>query len=134
MSDRNAYNQSIIAQFRANGGKVDGRQLILLTTIGAKSGKERVVPLAYTTDGDRLVVIASKGGAPNNPDWYYNLVANPIVTVELGSERFQARATVTQGAERARLFEQMAAQMPAFAAYQQKTSRQLPVIVLERLD
>jgi deazaflavin-dependent oxidoreductase (nitroreductase family) len=133
MSGPNDYNQSIITQFRANGGKVDERPLLLLTTIGAKSGKERVSPLVYTTDSGRLVIIASKGGAPSNPDWYYNLIANPVVTVELGTERFQARATVTAGAERARLFGQMVAERPGFAAYQQKTSREIPVIVLDRV-
>jgi deazaflavin-dependent oxidoreductase (nitroreductase family) len=138
MSGPNDHNQGIIAEFRAKGGKVGGsfagRPLLLLTTVGAKSGQERVNPLAYTTDGERLVIMASKGGAPSNPDWYHNLVANPLVTVELGGERFRARATVTEGAERARLFEQMALQMPGFAAYQEKTSRQIPVIALDRLD
>jgi deazaflavin-dependent oxidoreductase (nitroreductase family) len=138
MSGPNDHNQGIIAEFRANGGKVGGsfagRPLLLLTTVGAKSGQERVNPLAYSTDGERLVIMASKGGAPSNPDWYHNLVANPLVTVELGGERFRARATVTEGAERARLFEQMALQMPGFAAYQEKTSRQIPVIALDRLD
>jgi deazaflavin-dependent oxidoreductase (nitroreductase family) len=138
MSGPNDFNQGIIAEFRANGGKVGGRfagrPLLLLTTVGAKSGQERFIPLAYTTDGERMVVMASKGGAPTNPDWYYNVVANPDVTVERGVERFRARATVTEGAERARLFEQMAAQMPGFAQYQEKTSREIPVIVLERLD
>ena len=137
MRGPNDYNQAIIAEFRANGGEVGGRvagrPLLLLTTVGAKSGKERISPLAYTTDGERLVIMASKAGAPTNPDWYYNLLANPLVTVERGAERFQARAMVTADAERARLFEQMTAQMPGFAAYQEKTSRQIPVIVLERI-
>jgi deazaflavin-dependent oxidoreductase (nitroreductase family) len=107
--------------------------LLLLTTIGAKSGQARVNPAAYTTDGDRLIIIASKGGAPTNPDWYYNLKANPIVTIELGREQFQARAVVAEGAERDRLFTQMAEVMPGFADYQRNTDRQIPVIVLERM-
>ena len=135
MSD---HNRPIIEEFRANGGKVGGyfkgRPLLLLHTTGAKSGQTRINPLAYTIDGDRLVVIASKGGAPTNPDWLYNLRATPIVTVEQGTERFQARATIPDEPERTRLFNQMAAQMPGFAEYQRKTTRQLPVVVLERIE
>lgn len=134
----NDFNQSLITEFRANGGKVSGQfanaPLMLLTTTGAKSGQPRVNPLVYTTDGDHMVLMASKGGAPTNPDWYHNLLANPIVTVEVGQEQFQARATVAEGAERERLFNQMAQQMPGFAEYQQKTTRQLPMVVLERMD
>jgi deazaflavin-dependent oxidoreductase (nitroreductase family) len=134
MSSPYSYNQTVIETFRANGGVVNGpNSLILLTTTGAKSGQPRTSPLAYSTDGDRIVVLASKGGAPTNPDWYRNLVANPIVTVEQGSETFQARATVTEGAERERLFAQHVARMPGFGDYQQKTTRQIPVIVLERV-
>jgi deazaflavin-dependent oxidoreductase (nitroreductase family) len=88
--------------------------------------------VAYTKDGDRLVIIASKGGAPTNPDWYYNLLAHPDVTVELGKESFQARASIPERAERDRLFDQMAAQMPGFADYQRNTKRVIPVVVLER--
>ena len=136
--DHNDFNQNLIAEYRANGGKVTGMfantPLLLLTTTGAKSGKPRVAPLAYTKDNGRLVIMASKGGAPTNPDWYRNLLAHPDVTVELGTESFPARATVTQGAERQRLFDQMAAQMPGFAEYQRNTTRQIPVIVLERAD
>jgi deazaflavin-dependent oxidoreductase (nitroreductase family) len=134
----NDFNQSLIEEFRANDGKVTGvfagRPLLLLTTTGAKSGQPRVSPLVYTTDGDRIVIIASKGGAPTNPDWYRNIVANPVVTVELPGETFQARATVIEGAERTRLYDAQAALMPGFAEYQQKTTRQIPVIVLERIS
>ena len=134
MSD---HNKAIIEEFRANGGKVGGqfagRPLLLLHTVGARTGQPRVNPLAYTTDGDRLVVIASKAGAPTNPDWFHNLRANPNVTVERGAERFQARATIPEEPERTRLFDQMAVQMPGFAGYQQKTTRQIPVVVLERV-
>jgi deazaflavin-dependent oxidoreductase (nitroreductase family) len=134
MSSPNNYNQQVIDTFRANGGNIPGpNKLLLLTTTGAKSGQPRILPLAYSTDGDRLVILASKGGAPTNPDWYYNLLANPIVTVELGTEKFQARATVVEGAERERLFDQHAALMPGFAEYRQKTTRQIPVILLTRI-
>lgn len=138
MSQINDFNQALIAEFRANGGRIlsgpfAGRSLVLLTTSGARSGQPRTNPLAYTTDGDRMIVIASKGGAPTNPDWYHNVVANPLVTVEVGTEKYQARAVVVEGAERERLFAQMAAQMPGFADYQQKTTRQIPVVVLERV-
>lgn len=137
MSDPNNFNEDIIKEFRANGGKVGGyfanASMLLLTTTGAKSGQPRTNPLVYTTDGDRMIIMASKGGAPTNPAWYHNLVANPIVTVERGTEQFQARATVSEGSERQRLFDQMAGQMPGFAEYQTKTTRQIPVVILERL-
>lgn len=138
MSERNDFNQALITEFRANGGQIlqgpfAGRDLLLITTRGARSGQLRTNPLAYTTDADRLVVIASKAGAPTNPDWYHNLRANPEVTVEVGTDRYQARAVVVAEAERERLFAQMAAKLPGFAAYQQKTTRQIPVVVLERL-
>ena len=135
--DRNEFNQKVISEFRANQGKVGGqfanRPLLLLTTTGAKSGRALTRPLAYTTDGDRLVVIASFGGGPKNPPWYYNLVANPVATVEVGSERFQARAAVATGEERQRLYDNQAKQIPAFAEYQKKTTRKIPVIVLKRI-
>ena len=131
------FNQQLIDQFRANKGTIPdgqfkGSPLLLLTTKGAKSGKEYTSPVVHTRDGDKYVVIASKGGAPTNPDWYHNLVANPLVTVEVGSEKFEATARVTQGEERQRLFDAQAALMPGFAEYQTKTTRVLPVVVLER--
>lgn len=136
-SERNEFNQKVITEFRANQGKVGGqfanRPLLLLTTTGAKSGKTYTHPLAYTKDGDRFVVIASFGGGPKNPSWYNNLVAHPEVTVEVGSERFKAKATVPTGEERQRLYDQQAKQMPAFAEYAKKTTRQIPVIVLTRI-
>lgn len=136
MSD---FNQTIIEQFRANGGKVggpfEGANMILLHTIGAKSGEERINPLVYVTDNDNIVVIASKGGAPSNPDWYYNLLANPVITVEVGTETFQVRAkAVTEDPERARLFAKMVAERPPFAEYEKKTSRKIPAVVLERIS
>jgi deazaflavin-dependent oxidoreductase (nitroreductase family) len=137
LTSPNNYNQSLIEEFRATDGKVTGdfagRPLLLLTTTGTKSGQQRVSPLVYTTDGDRIVIIASKGGAPTNPDWFRNVVANPVVTVELPGDTFQARATVAEGAERQRLYDAQAALIPAFAEYQQKTTRQIPVVVLERI-
>jgi deazaflavin-dependent oxidoreductase (nitroreductase family) len=131
------FNQNLVEEFRANNGKVNGqfadRPLMVLTTTGAKSGLPRTIPLVYTKDGDRIVIIASKGGAPTNPDWYYNLVANPNATVELPGESFQVKAVIAQGAERDRLFGQQAAQMPGFADYHRNTTRQIPVVILERL-
>ena len=135
MSGYSNFNQTVIDRFRQNGGKVQGwSRLLLLTTTGAKSGQPRTTPLAYSTDGDHLVIVASKQGAPTNPDWYHNLLANPIVTVEVGTERFQARARVTEGQERERLYAHHAELMPGFAEYPQKTTRQIPVIVLEQLS
>ena len=134
MNDVNDWNKAAIAEFRANGGKVGGQfagsSLLLLHTTGAKSGQLRINPLVYGTDGDRLVVIASKGGAPTQPDWYHNIVANPLVTVEVGTKQFQARATIAAEPERTRLFDQMAAMMPGYAEYQRSTTRILPVIIL----
>jgi deazaflavin-dependent oxidoreductase (nitroreductase family) len=107
--------------------------MMLLTTTGARSGEPRVAPLVYTKDGDDIVIIASKGGAPTNPDWYHNLVANPEVVVEIGTEKYSANARVTEGDERQRLFDAQAAIMPGFADYQRNTTRQIPVVVLARV-
>ena len=138
MGNPNDWNKATIAEFRANGGKVGGRftgqPLALLHTLGAKSGQPRINPVACMKDGDQYVIIASKGGAPNNPDWYYNLVANPLVTVEYGTEKFQARATVAAEPERTRLYDRMAAERPVFAEYQRKTTRRIPVIILTRVE
>ena len=137
MAELNDFNQRVISEFRANQGKVSGQlanmPVLLLTMTGARSGRTITKPLVYTTDGDRLVVIASFAGAPKHPAWYHNLVANPEATVELGSERFRVRATVTSGEERQRLFNRQAQQMPIFVEYQQKTTRQIPAIVLTRI-
>ena len=131
------FNQKVIQEFRANAGKVgppfEGAPMLLITTTGAKSGQERTTPLVHTTDGDKLVIIASKGGAPSHPAWYHNLVANPVVTIEKGTEKFKARAHVAHGEERDRLFNAQAKLMPNFAEYQEKTTRRIPVIVLERI-
>ncbi len=132
------FNEDLIEQFRANGGEIKegifkGSPILLLTTTGARSGRTYTTPLVYTRDGDRLVVLASKGGAPTNPAWYHNLVAKPTARVEVGPEAFEAKAIVAQGEERDRLFDAQAAQMPNFAEYQRKTTRRIPVIVLERV-
>ena len=138
MSELNDYNQQVISEFRANKGKVGGQlanmPVLLLTMTGAKSGRTITKPLVYTTDGDRIVIIASFAGAPKSPAWYNNLVANPVATVEIGSERFQVRAAVTTGEERQRLFDRQAEKMPIFTEYQKKTTRQIPVLVLTRIN
>ena len=138
MAELSDFNQRVIREFRANQGQVSGQlahmPVLLVTMTGARSGRTMTKPLVYTTDGDRLVVIASFAGGPKNPLWYHNLVANPVVTVELGSECFRVRAAVTAGEERQRLFTRQAAQMAIFAEYQQKTTRQIPVLVLTRID
>ncbi len=130
------FNLNIIEEFRANGGETSGpfkgRPLLLLTTKGAKSGEERTTPLVYSRDGERVVVIASMGGAPKHPAWFHNISADPEVTVEIGTEKFAARASVPEGEERDRLYAQQAATMPAFHEYQEKTTRRIPVVVLER--
>jgi deazaflavin-dependent oxidoreductase (nitroreductase family) len=133
-----AYNQTLINDFREHDGKSTighfvGRQLMLLTTIGAKTGATRVSPLAYTVDDGRVVIVASKGGADTHPAWFLNIEANPIVTVEVGTERYQARAHVALGSERERLYAQHADLHPSFHDYPKKTDRVIPVIVLERL-
>ena len=137
MSDMNDWNKATIDEFRANAGKVGGmfagRTLLLLHTVGAKSGQERVNPVAYVRDGDRLVIIASKGGAPTNPDWFHNIRANPLVSVEVGTEKFQAQAAITSEPERTRLYAKMVEMMPGFAEYEKKTTRVIPVITLTRV-
>lgn len=138
MSELHDFNQRVIQEFRANQGKVGGRladmPLLLLTTTGARSGRAITKPLVYTREGDRIIIIASFAGGPKNPPWYHNLVANPEATVELGSERFRVRATAVTGEERQCLFNRQAEQLPIFAEYQQKTTRQIPVFVLTRMD
>ena len=128
------FNKTVIEEFRANAGKVGGQfanvPMLLLHTVGAKSGEPRINPLAYVADGDRLVIVASFAGAPTNPPWYYNLVANSEVGVEVGSEEFRAIATVAEEPERASLYEKVAAALPPFAEYQKKTTRVIPVITL----
>ena len=135
MTDRNDFNQQIIDEFRANQGKVggmfEGARLLLLHHTGAKTGREYVNPLAYRPDGDRLVVFGSKGGAPDNPDWYHNLRANPRARVEVDSATREVVARVAEGDERERIWSAQKRDVPPFAEYEQKTDRQIPVVVLE---
>ena len=137
MADMREFNEKLIEEFRANDGKVSGSfanaPLILITHTGAKTGTKRTSPLVYTRDGDRIVLIASKGGAPTHPHWYLNMTANPQVTVELPGETFEARVTEATGEERDRLYDAQAAQMPNFADYANATDRKIPVLVLDRI-
>jgi deazaflavin-dependent oxidoreductase (nitroreductase family) len=140
MTDANAmndFNATVIAEFRSNGGKVggqfEGAPMVLITHTGAKSGIERTTPLVFTADGDNVVIIASKAGAPTNPAWYLNMIANPTVTVETGTETYRARVTEATGNERRRLYDAQATLMPNFAEYQAKTTREIPVLLLERI-
>ena len=134
--DMNEINKNVIKEFRENGGKVGGAMagvpLLLLTTVGAKSGQARVNPLAYLTDAGRYVIIASFAGAPSNPPWYHNLIAGPRVSVEVGKEKFEADASVVTEPERTRLYRKMAAMLPTFDDYEKKTTRKIPVIALKR--
>ena len=136
MADRNDWNRQTIEAFRANGGKVggvwEGRPLLLLTTTGAKSGQRRTTPVMYLPDGDRLLVFATKAGAPTNPAWYHNLLAHPEVTVEVGTETYEATATSLTGEERDRLYAKQASLYPQFGEYQSRATRTIPVIALER--
>ncbi|HSL11878.1 MAG TPA: nitroreductase/quinone reductase family protein [Actinomycetota bacterium] len=134
MTDR---NEAVIREFRANGGKVASfatQPLLLLTHRGAKTGAERTNPLAYFPDGERYVIVASKGGAPSNPDWYHNLKASPRVTIEVGTDRFEAEAREAEGAERDRLWAMITERNGWFQRYAERTSRSIPVFVLERVD
>ena len=136
MSDMNDWNQKIIEEFRTNDGKVggqfEGAPLLLLHHTGAKSGTVRVTPMMYQPVGDDYAVFASKAGAPTNPDWFHNLVANPSVTVELGTDTYPATAEVLEGAERDRVYAAQAEQFPNFAEYQAATDRVIPVVRLVR--
>ena len=130
-------NEPVIAEFRANRGVVKSRKwpVILLTTTGARTGRPHVTPLNFSRDGDRLVVIASKGGSSTHPDWYHNLVANAEVEIEEVGEKYRARATVATEPERTRLFDQQAAAMSFFDGYRRRVkSRQIPVVIFERFD
>jgi deazaflavin-dependent oxidoreductase (nitroreductase family) len=129
------WNQVIIDEFRANAGRVggnfEGAPLLLLHTRGAKTGDERVNPMMYLADGDRVAVFGSKGGAPTHPDWYYNLLANPDVTAEIGTETKAMKARVAEGDERERIWARQKEDYPGFAEYERNTPRQIPVIILE---
>ena len=130
-------NRAIIEEFRKNAGKVGGNfanaTVLLLTTTGAKTGMKRTTPLQYLADGKRYVIFASKGGAPNHPAWYHNIVAHPTdITIEVGTESIPVKATVVKGAERNRLYGAQAKLFPNFAEYEKRTTRSIPVIALEK--
>ena len=135
MTDFNEFNQGIISEFRANQGVVsgpfEGAPMILVNHRGARTGTEYTAPLVYSRDGDNYIVIASKGGAPEDPQWFRNLLANPDVTVEVGAETIPVHARVAEGDERARLFRAQADLMPNFDDYAKATTREIPVVVLE---
>lgn len=132
-------NKQVIAEFRENngvvGGQLEGMPVVLITMTGAKSGRELCSPLVYSTDGSDIVVIASKAGAPEHPNWYHNLVANPTITVEVGAEKYEATAVLTEGDERTRLYDAQAAEQPQFlqyAASAAETGRTIPVFRIVR--
>ena len=131
------FSRNLINDLRTNGkptsGPFLGRNVLILTTKGAKSGEVRENPLVYTRDGARYVIVASKGGAPTHPAWYHNLAKHPEVTVEVGKEKFEARANIAQGDEHERLYTQHADINPTFHDYRKRTTRKIPVIVLERI-
>lgn len=134
--DVNDWNRKVIDEFRANEGKVGGQfagaPMILVHHFGAKSGVERVSPMVYFPDGERLLIVASAAGSPKNPDWYHNLKANPEVPVEVGPDTFPVVVEELAAAERAEKWAAITAVMPGFAEYQEKTSRQIPVLALSR--
>lgn len=136
MAEVNEWNSRIIEEFRSNGGRVggqfEGAPIILVHTVGAKTGAPRVNPMVYQAVGDDFAVFASYAGAPNNPAWSHNLVADPQVTVEVGTDTVTVTARVTKGDERERIWSKQKAAMPGFAEYEETTSRQIPVVVLER--
>jgi len=138
MAARRDWNTGIIDEFRANQGKVGGMfertPILLLHHTGARSGTVRVNPLAYRKDGDRFVVFGSKGGAPTNPDWYHNLMAHPDATIEVGTDEIPVRARLATPEERERIWTQQKIDAPGFAEYERKTSRQIPVIILEPVE
>ena len=126
-------NKAVVEEFRANQGQVKGwGTLILLTTTGAKTGQQRIAPLMLVNDGNRLLAVASKGGAPKHPDWYLNLLTHPEVTVEVGSEKFETTARILTGDEREQAYKRAAEVFPPYAEYQKRTAREIPVIALER--
>jgi deazaflavin-dependent oxidoreductase (nitroreductase family) len=134
MAERRNWNDSVIEEFRAKGGTVaafGNQPLLLLHHRGARSGEERVNPLAYQQVGDAYAVFGSKGGAPTNPDWYHNLIANPRARVEVGTDSFEVTARVAEGSERERIWEEQKRLNPGFAEYERKTDRTIPVVVLE---
>ena len=134
MSSASDGNAAIIDEFRAHEGKVggqfEGAPLLLLHSTGARTGKQRVNPMMYRQVGDDYAVFASKGGAPTNPDWYHNLVANPRATVEVGSNTRDVTARMAEGEERSRIWEEQKREFPGFADYERATQREIPVVIL----
>ena len=130
-------DEPVVEEFRANGGVLGGRfanrTVLLLHAKGAKSGQIRITPIIYSRDGDRFVIAASLAGAPNNPGWYYNLRANPVAEIEVGSETFKVRAQIVEEPERSRLFVQMISAWPDFIEYRNKTERVIPIFTLTRV-
>ena len=135
MPEVNDWNAKIIEEFRANGGRVggqfEGAPILLLHSTGARSGQERVSPMMYRREGDAYAVFASKAGAPTNPDWFHNVVANPAASIEVGTETLQVVARVAAGDERDRIWTDQKAEYPGFAEYEAKTTREIPVVILE---
>jgi deazaflavin-dependent oxidoreductase (nitroreductase family) len=133
----NDWNAQMIADFRSNGGKVggmfEGRTLLLLHSTGAKTGEERITPLAYQPVGDAFAVFGSKAGAPTHPAWYFNLRADPRATIEVGTDLIEVTARDTTGEERAEIWSKQKRDWPGFAEYEEKTTRTIPVILLERV-
>jgi deazaflavin-dependent oxidoreductase (nitroreductase family) len=133
--DIKEINRRVVEQFRA-GGEIEGmhrERLILLTTVGAKTGQRRTTPMMFDHDGDRVLVMASNAGAAKAPDWFHNVVADPHVTVEIGDEEYEAVAVVTEGAERERLWSMITDHYPFFIDHQAKAGRVIPVVALERV-
>jgi len=135
VAEVNDWNAKIIDEFRSNegrvGGQFEGAPMLLLTTTGAKTGEARVNPMMYLSEDGKTYVFASKAGAPTNPDWYHNLVAHPQVTVEMGTDTFQGTARVLEGDDRDKVYARQVELYPGFGEYQEKTTRIIPVIVLD---
>lgn len=136
LDDVNEFNRGIIEQFRANGGKVgppfEGAPLLILHSTGAKTGKTRLAPVVYQQVGDSWAIFASKAGAPDNPDWYHNLLANPSASIEVGTEVVPVTARVLDAAEREPIWTKQKELMPGFAEYEASTDRTIPVVILDR--
>jgi deazaflavin-dependent oxidoreductase (nitroreductase family) len=137
-TDTNNWNETVIADFRANGGQITlgrlaGASMLLMTTTGAKTGEPRTAPVGYHREGDSYIVVGSNAGRDEQPAWLANIRKNPLVTVEVGTDKFQARARITEGAERRRLLDDRIAAVPMFGEYEKKTGRELPVLALDRV-
>jgi deazaflavin-dependent oxidoreductase (nitroreductase family) len=138
-AEENSWNESIMADFRAHGGQITegrlkGAAVLLMTSIGARSGLPRIAPVAYHRDGSSYVIVGSNSGRDDQPTWLENIRRNPVVTVEVDNEKFQARARITEGTERRRLLDARIAAIPQFGEYEKMTTRELPVIRLDRIE